>query len=270
MLNQFKTLTLSVIVVSLGLATASVHAQDANDSSLHGYLSVGAGSTPEYEGADYQETIPFIAGRAQWGYRYVELQGLSVKANILNSDSWEFGPIVSATLGRDKEVDSLRVARLVELDDAVNVGVFGARIWRDIGMEGGEFSLSANVLEDTNDVYDSWQASISAAYSAPVSDKWRIGGEVSASIVSDDYADTYFSVTSAGATASGLSVFKAEGGLKDISVSVNASYAMTKRWSINGFARYSQLQGDASDSPIVDREGSANQSTFGLGIGYSF
>jgi MipA family protein len=267
---QFKMLALSIMFISFGCATKSAHAEGENGNSLHGYFSIGAGSTPEYEGADYQETIPFIAGRAQWGYRYIELQGLSVKANILNNDAWEFGPVVSAGLGRDKKVDSVRVARLAEIDDAVSLGVFGARVWRDIGMEGGEFTVSANALEDVSDVYDSWQANISAGYSAPISDKWRIGGEISASIVSDDYADTYFSVTPAGSTASGLRVFKAEGGLKDVSISINASYAVTNRWSINGFARYSQLQGDASDSPIVDREGSANQSTFGLGVGYSF
>jgi MipA family protein len=270
MKTQFKTLALSVAFVSFALAATSVQAEEAKDNNLHGYFSIGAGSTPEYEGADYQETIPFIAGRAQWGYRYIDLQGLSVKANILNNDAWEFGPMVSMALGRDKEVDSVRVARLAELDDAVSVGVFGARIWRDIGMDGGEFTVSVNALEDVSDVYGSWQANISAGYSAPVNDKWRIGGEISASIVSDDYADTYFSVTPTGAAASGLNVFKAEGGLKDVSISINASYAFTKRWSINGFARYSQLQGDASDSPIVDREGSANQSTFGLGVGYSF
>lgn len=260
------------LVSALTVAGAAVMAPSApaHADETYGYVSFGAVTLPEYEGADAHQVIPFVAGRAQWGQRYIAIEGVSTRANLLASSNWEAGPVASITFGRDNDIESTSVARLPELDDAVELGAFVAYALSNVARDGDALRFEARTTGDVSDVYGGWQSSVSAAYAAPLGERFRLGIDVSTILVSDDYADTFFSVSTTSAAASGLPAYKAEGGLKDVGVSVSGAFALNDRWSLNGFAGYRRLLGDAADSPIVDREGSPDQFSAGLGIGYSF
>jgi outer membrane scaffolding protein for murein synthesis (MipA/OmpV family) len=45
---------------------------------------------------------------------------------------------------------------------------------------------------------------------------------------------------------------------------------LTENWSVMGRVGYARLLGDVADSPIVDREGSANAYEAGVFVGYRF
>lgn len=263
------TFAIVLVLASTGLAALPAYADEGNDG-LRGYVAIGAATLPEYEGAGSQQVIPFVAGRAQWGRRYIALEGVSARVNVLSATSWEAGPLVSIVFGRDEVVDSVAVSNLNALDDAFEVGGFVAYSWQDIAMAGDSIRLEVRAVGDVSDVYGSWQSSIVAGYAAPLGDRWTVGADISTSIVSNGYADTYFSITPGNAAASGLQVFDASGGFKDVGLGLNASFDLTKRWALSGFAGYRRLLGDAADSPIVAQEGSPDQFSAGLGIGFSF
>ncbi len=269
MTNSLHLLAASTLLASAALGASSASAEEGKEG-VRGYLALGAASVPEYEGADAQQALPFIAARVQSGGRYLAVEGVSARANVLDIAAWELGPVAAITFGRDDDVESRAVARLAPIDDAVELGAFVARIWRDVGVADGEARVSVHAVQDVSGVHDGWQAGVSAGYAAPAGARWRFGGEVSATFASEDYAATYFSVTPAGAAASGLTAYAADGGLKDAGVAVNATYAATARWSLTAFAGYRRLLGDAADSPIVAREGSPDQFSAGLGLGLSF
>ncbi|MDX2235894.1 MAG: MipA/OmpV family protein [Hyphomonadaceae bacterium] len=262
-------LALLTVVAGAAILPQAAYAQDTA-SGPQGYLALGAAVLPEYEGADAGQTLPFVAARVAWGHRYVAVEGVSARANLLDARSWEAGPVASITFGRDDDVDSVRVARLVPVDDAIELGGFVARTWDDVGVDGGEARLEWRATADAGDAHGGWQSTVTAGYGAPLGARWRVGADVSVTVVNDAFADTYFSVTPADALASGLPTYRAEGGAKDVGVSANAVYAMTETWSITGFVGYRRLLGDAADSPIVRVEGAADQISAGVGVGFSF
>ena len=100
--------------------------------------------------------------------------------------------------------------------------------------------------------------------------KVRVIADVSATYASGDYMRRYYTVTASGSAASGLARFTAKSGVKDIGLTLTTSYQLTPKWSVIGFAGYKRLMGSAKDSPVVSREGNANQLRGGIGLGFSF
>ena len=96
----------------------------------------------------------------------------------------------------------------------------------------------------------------------------------SAEIVEDRYARTYFGVTPAGSVASGLPVFRPEGGQKDITVGGFVTHAitgdLTKGLALIVGGTYKKLVGDFADSPLVSIAGSRHQWTGGAGLALTF
>jgi len=264
-----RMLVSTLVLATLSAASPASQAQDGSNA-VSGYFAFGAAILPEYEGADALQGIPFIAGRLQWGHEYIAIEGTSVRANILSSPSWELGPIASWTFGRDDDVENAAVARMAPVDDTLELGGFVAHSWADVGMKGDALRLELKALGDTGDVHGGWQSTVTAGYMAALDGRWTVGADVSATLASDDFANTYFGVSATDAAASGLPAFRARGGLKDVGISVNASYALDGNWSLVGYAGYRRLVGDAADSPIVDHAGSPDQFSAGMGVGFSF
>jgi outer membrane scaffolding protein for murein synthesis (MipA/OmpV family) len=81
----------------------------------------------------------------------------------------------------------------------------------------------------------------------------------------------YFSATPLEAALNGrVTPFKARGGVTSVGALASASYAWSSAWTTTVFAGYDRLVGDAADSPITRRLGSADQFTFGVSADYSF
>ena len=258
-------------MTTLLLAAAPAWADDPlAATAIHGTLVLGGALIPEYEGSADFQAIPIVNGQIQYGHRYVAIDGLTARINVLDSEHWELGPLADLTFGRDDGVGNGRVAALDAIDDAIGVGAFVARTWQDLRIDGDEVRIALAASQDVSGVSDGWRATLRGGYDTPLGERWRVGVDLHLTAVSDDYADTYFSVTPAGAARSGLARYEASGGLNDVGIGISASYAFSERWSLQGFAGYRRLLGDAADSPIVDQAGDPNQFALGLGVGYSF
>lgn len=70
----------------------------------------------------------------------------------------------------------------------------------------------------------------------------------------DDFAQTYFGVSSAESGLSGLDVFDAGGGMISAGAKAEATYAINDDWEVIGTLKYEKLQEDAADSPITQSD----------------
>jgi outer membrane scaffolding protein for murein synthesis (MipA/OmpV family) len=88
----------------------------------------------------------------------------------------------------------------------------------------------------------------------------------------DNYMQSYFGInkTQVARSSKYTKRFDAESGLKSAEFDLSATYFLDENWMIIGNLQYMRLMSDAEDSPLVKREGSANQFTAGIGLGYLF
>tara|TARA_B110000977_G_C10949283_1_gene444030 strand:+ start:500 stop:826 length:327 start_codon:yes stop_codon:yes gene_type:complete len=86
----------------------------------------------------------------------------------------------------------------------------------------------------------------------------------------DSYANTFFDVSAAQSTASGISQYDADGGIMSYGLHASAFVPLNQNVSMVGFAEFDQLTGDIGDSSIVQERGSEDQVTAGLLINYTF
>ncbi|WP_374654903.1 MipA/OmpV family protein [Dongia sp.] len=261
------TLAMPFLLFMAGIALA----QDVGNWS--GHLILGGGAAPEYEGSEDYQLIPFAAGKVGYDDYYVETRGLGARANVLPGGllpfGLEFGPVVNWHSGRD-DVDNDRVDDLRDIDGTLEMGAFAKISTGNVMLEDDELAFEIEFLSDVGGEHDGTTISFGPSYSFSPVEKLHLGFDLSATYASGNYNDTYFSVDAANAARSGLSQYDADAGLKDIGVSVNATYQLTEHWGLTGIAKVTQLVGDAADSPIVDDEGSATQGVFLAGVLYSF
>ncbi len=98
---------------------------------------------------------------------------------------------------------------------------------------------------------------------------FRFGGistsaSAHASWIGNRYADAYFSVTPDQSLASGLPIYDANAGFRDIGGSLNGYINIFERWSINPYISYSYIFDGFADTPIIAQFGDQNQYTAGF------
>jgi outer membrane scaffolding protein for murein synthesis (MipA/OmpV family) len=262
---KFPLLTLCLIVpVAAG---GAAHAQDSDGLRL----TLGAAGVyrPEFKGSkDYEfKPLPFVGLRYGRGDYYVALEGGALKANVLPGGVLEAGPIVAYERGRKDDIKNLTVRRLGEIDAAVNAGVFARK---QFDVAGGDLTLGAEALTDTGKVHKGALARFAVDYDRQLSDRWSLGLSVSTTWADRKYMQTYYGVSAGGAAASGLKPYTAKAGVENVEVGASLRYRISDRWSALANGGYGRLVDSAADSPIVVREGSANQGQLVFALLYSF
>ena len=256
---------ISVVPVS---ATAQQDAADRPDG-ISGFVAVGVGVAPDYEGSNDYQIVPLPIARVGYGNVALELEGLGGRLDISPFEGFGFGPTFNFRPGRD-DVEDDRVDALEDVDDAVEIGGF-IRYGQPVGLTSrDEAVVRLEALFDVADGHSGIVATLSAGYTFRPIDDLGLTIGTSARWVSDDYADAYFSVSPIGAAASGLAPFNADGGITDVGLNLAATYALTDRWGLLATGGTSFLLGDAADSPVVDDAGSATQFFGGVALTFSF
>jgi MipA family protein len=261
-----RTIALGTLLLTPSIALAQDKSEEGDEFS--GYTTIGIAALPDHEGADDHRILPLVDGKVFLGDRYIAVEGASIRANIINAKGFEFGPIASFTFGRDEEIENLAVAQLGAIDDAYEVGAFGAVSFDVSGNDNIRFGVQG--VHDVSDVHGGFVITANATYSATVGERLNLMFDLGASYANDDYAETYFSVTPAGSLAIGLAAFNAEGGLKDVGAQLTATYRIGDNWGIAANAGYRRLLGDFADSPVVANGGSADQLSGGVGVFFTF
>lgn len=255
-------------LAALALLTAMA-APAAAQERLEGLIGLGAGVAPEYEGANEYRPIPLVPLSLRYRGFGVETAGQGLQVDVTPWRFINFGPVVQYRGGR-KNVDDPVVDNLPDIDGTVEAGGYLEMNLPFIAPGLDAWTLSANATHGVTGGHDGWLVTPAVRYSIPFGDRWRVNAIASSAYASEDYNETFFSVTPAGAAASGLPVYSADGGWKDVSGTLTASYRFAENWGVLVVGRYSRLIGDASNSPIVDQRGSENQFLGGLAVYYTF
>ena len=243
-------------------------------------IAAGGGYTPSYEGSDQYVFIPAAAIRGRVaGFSFFS-RGTQLFADAVPEGEGEtldfsVGPVVSVRLDRTRRIKDDQVRALGEIDTAIEVGG-----WAGVAKTGvitsayDTLSFRVSYLRDVSDTHDSYIVTPAIEYGTPLSMATYVGVSVSADYVGDGYARTYFSVTPAGAAASGLPAFDADGGFKNLTFGLLANHALSgdlrRGLSIFAIGSYARLFGDFKRSPIVAEAGDADQWFGAVGLAYTF
>lgn len=237
------------------------------ESAWQVHLAAGAMVHPDYEGSDDYEIAPLPYINISYRDR-VFIEGTSFGANVFTlkgpgpGDYLRIGPLLNYRMGRDQD-DNDALRGLGDVDGAVEIGGFVSYGIRD-------FSLGVTALQDFSASHDGMTVELKGGYGRRFGDSWGIRAEVAATWADDDYTRSFFGIDARQALRSGYREYSAEAGFKDVGLSMAVDYSLTENWGVTGRVGYTRLLGDAADSPIVDREGSANAFSAGIFIGYRF
>jgi outer membrane scaffolding protein for murein synthesis (MipA/OmpV family) len=227
-------------------------------------VGLGVGAVPDYEGSEDYVGVPLLFARATCPTgRYVEFLANRLEANILANDMWSFGPMIRYRVKRDDDVDNDQVALMREVDESIEAGAF-------LGVKVDRWSAKIRLGQDIADGHDGFVLRFSVGYTIPVDQTLRYGLKVFTTYADEDYMDAYFDVDANNSARSGLAVFDADGGFKDVGGVFTVRYSPWEKWGIMGALGYSRLLGDAKDSPVVDDVGEANQYFGGVMATYRF
>ena len=257
-------------------ASVDANADDGGDNFT---IGLGASYLPSYEGSDDYVFSPagIVRGRVSGFNFYSRATALYVDLVREAPDAAvnvEIGPMVNVRLDRSSRIKDARVRRLGELDVAIEPGVFLGATKNKV-LHGYDFlTARLDVTHDVTDTHDSTIITPNLEYGTPLSTSFFLGASVSADHVGGGFANSYFSITPAGAVASGLSAYDADGGWKNVRGTLLATYSLTgnlrKGPAIFAVGSYSELLGDFKRSPIVRDAGDATQFFAALGLSYSF
>ena len=260
---------------------AAEQAAVAEEASARLTVAVGGAWIPDYEGSDDNRWTPIPAANGTVAGMSFTVLGnrasLDVIPEVAGKD-WNFqlGPVAVINLNRTNRdaIDDPRVAALGEIDTAVEVGGYIGIAKTGILHDYDTLSASLSYRHDVTKIHKSGIFTPSVNYTTPLSTKALVSVFASAEIVEDRYARTYFGVTPAGSVASGLPVFRPEGGQKDITVGGFVTHAitgdLTKGLALIVGGTYKKLVGDFADSPLVSIAGSRHQWTGGAGLALTF
>lgn len=259
------------LTAALALAwTAASAAQDVQQPALS--FGLGVGVANDYEGSDEFQVLPLPS--FEWQTRTFGLRssGAGLAADFLPSRMFQAGPLIRFAGGRDRDVDDAAVSALPEVDDGLEVGAYvsAGLPLSAIGPDDPAI-LTARLAfaQDVASGHSGFVVEGSVGVARPLAEKLRGALNLSATYASDVYMNSFFSVTGAGARASGLRRFSADEGFKDVGVSAVVSFQITDHWSLAVIGAYKRLLGDAADSPVTADAGSPNQIFGGLSIGYT-
>jgi hypothetical protein len=200
------------------------------------------------------------------------------QANVAQFSNLRAGFLYRARPTRDTDVDDPVVRQMRRIPAASELGIFASYDMPMAGNPQHKIVFSGDVAWNTNNLYTGATGSIKATYFYPfpqgVAGRPVLGSAgFSLFFASDHFTDRYFGINGADLAAfpeRANQPYRAEGGLTSIRIPFQVTSQFDPHWGLTLAGRYERLLGDAKDSPIVDRRGSANQWVFGGAIHYVF
>ncbi len=234
------------------------------------YFAVAVGVAPDYVGSNDYKFVAGPAGRLSFGkHRYVELVATQFTGNLINHEYWRLGPAVNFRFGRN-DVDDAIVDRMTDIDGAFEIGLAGGIELTNGANPRYRFRVNGDLLYDVSGEHEGFVANLAMRYWLPMGKAFDLGLGIGTSYASEDFNNTYFGVNATDSGLSGLSVFSAGGGIKDVNGLLALVMHLSPKWHIAAGLRYIKLVSDAADSPVVKVRGSDDQLIAGIGIAYAW
>ena len=251
-----------LLIAWLALVPAWTAASAQENEDFRVRLGLGAQLQPKFYGGDETEVGPlwdldFAKGDKEFRFEAPD-DGFDIA--LISSDTFAAGPVANFQRGR-KNSDVGAAVGKVKM--TIEAGAFvqfhpieSLRIRGELRKGiGGHEGLVGDVGADFV-----WRDGDNYVFS--------IGPRVLFS--NAKFQRAFFEVTPAAALATGLLVYRPDGGMHAVAATSGLSYQFNKDIGMFGYARYERLVGDAGKSPIVRQFGSRNQASAGIGLSYTF
>jgi len=261
------------LVLAIGQVLLSASAgwcQDAAGSSdgVQGYVALGAGLLPDYEGASKYVVVPYFDGQANLGNYFLRFDG-SFKANIIDDENFHAGPLIGYRMGRGDVYDGA-IARMQHIRYSVTDGGFVEYEHLAQDPRSGE-RLTLSVADGNINYQSGLEVTLAAMVHRPLTfiDEGLIAAmEIDTSFGDGKFMQTSFGVSGADALASGFPVYRAGSGAELTSISLSLDQYLSPKWSVGVRMRYARLLGDAEESPVTRIAGSPDQLFGAVVVGY--
>ena len=243
-------------------------------------LGLGGGYVPSYEGSDDYEFTPIgVAFGKVAGFSFAT-RGTGLAVDLIRDKpdapvSFEFGPLAYVRLDRTRRIKDPQVRALGELDTAIELGAFAGVKKNGLLHEYDSLGFRLTWQKDVTDAHESTILTPAVEYATPLSPHTYVQLGLEMERVGNRYARTYFSVSPAGAIASGLPAYNADGGWKNWRATLLLAQTLTgdlrhPGLSLFGGLSYSRLKGSIARSPIVAIAGDRDQYFALAGLSYTF
>ncbi|WP_445193807.1 MipA/OmpV family protein [Sphingomonas sp. Tas61C01] len=252
----------TILTATASLATLSTAATAQDAPAKRTRIAAGPQIGPSYPGADGVSFSPlFDLSRAKAGEDFAfEAADESIGSPLVRLGGASFGPAFGfqgSRTARDVGAPVRKVGFTVEAGGFVQYqftpAIRGrAELRKGIGGHRG------------------WVSDVSMDYVVRDHDRsvFSIGPRVT---ISDDrYNRAYFGVSPTDAAATGLSRFKASGGIQAVGATAGLIRQITPVWGFYSYASYDRLVSDAARSPLVRAYGSRDQFSGGVALTYTF
>lgn len=234
-----------------------------------GHISLGGAMMPEFQGSKHYRYLPFGSARIAYERYYVDFTGMGAKINLINSAMFEAGPMVGYNMGRSNDMENRRLRRLPEVKGSAEFGGFAKVNFKQVLLQNDSLSFGAEFAM-APEGHKGYRASLQTSYGIQVTKPLFVSVDAKMTFADKKYMNAFFGITPAGAVATGLPAFAASAGVSRADIGLSARYALTQNWGVTARVGYGRLLGDAAKSPIVKREGTANQFTATTGVTYRF
>lgn len=218
-------------------------------------FTVGAGAeyTPDYFGADDYSFGPtgvlrFDYVRLPGGFEFGSQGAVGFIEGFAPRGSLRY-------IGSRKASDNPELRGLENVDAALELGL-------GLGYEAQYFRVFGDVRYGLIG-HSAWVGDFGADAILRPSDDLIINFGPRADWGGSGFMNSYFRVSGSESTESGLDEYSPDNGFYSVGVEMNARYALSQSWGVEGSATYDRLVGDAADSPIV-QQGTENQ--FGVSV----
>lgn len=284
-MKKIKLSSSTLAAAAAMLVSTSVAAQEAlavsepPPENYRNFIGLVLAGIPDYYGSSTLKAAAGPVARYSWSdTQYVQWLGATISANLVPLREVRAGPLVRFRQRRDDDVDDQVVKQMRPVATATEIGAFAAYHLPLDANPMHKLVFYADVVGNTNNVYDGATGNISATYWHPFEQAvygYKLIGTLGFGMffASDHFNNKYFGVNGSDVALfpgrNGVP-FKPGGGLTSLKIPFSLTTTVEKQWLVTLVGRWERLLGDPADSPVVGGRGNMNQWSIGAAAAYLF
>ena len=228
--------------------------------SWAGQIGFGISVAPRFVGAE--EHVASAAFDLKISYKEtIFLENNRIGALLYKNRFVRAGAIARWNLGRIDTGSLSLLDSIPEVDDAFEIGAFAATSLYKL-------FLTTEIYFGATDALKGTSVEVEAGYTFEPTSKWRVTPILGAVWGSGKFLNTFYGVEEGNPD---LAAYRPNGGLSEAYIELATERRFGENWLFKGSFRFSELLGDAADSPIVrSAGGSRDQLQAFIGIVWLF
>ena len=244
-------------------------AQDTENGTIQGYVALGTGLLPDYEGASKYIVVPYLDGQANYGNYFLRFDGGAFQLNVIDDDHFHAGPLLGYRMGRGDVFDDA-VSRMNHIRYSITDGGFLEYEHLANDPRSGE-RVTLSVAEGNINSDSGLNIGLRASIHRPL--EFIDAGLIAAIEIDGNWGDgrymqNYFGIDLLDSQRSGFRAFDAHSGMESAGIAFSLDQFLSPKWSVGVRLHYARLLDDAAISPVTSVAGSPNQLFGGLVVGY--